>query len=621
MKARGPIVQLLRKILTRREKRNLILLFAASVVTAAFELLGIGSILPFITLATNPEAALQSRYIHFVYDLLGSPSATQFLLIVGIAVIIVTVLGNICMAGTMYAIVRYSTMREYSFSVRLLRQYLRRDYAFFLDINTAELTRNILGEVSRAVSEALMPALESASKLIVTVAITVALFFLNPFMAAIALTVFGGGYAGIYLLVRPRLNRLGAERLAANRRRYKAIAEVFGAIKEVKLIHSEEEFTMNYAHSALIHAKRDAVNRVVSQVPRYAVEPIAFTALVAMVLYLTQRFGGLSTALPMVTAFAFGGYRLMPALQIVFSGASRLRFGLPSLGILVKDLANEPTAARTAGPVALKQPRAADGLPSRQAQGKVKKLCLSKVTFTYRNQHSPAIDDVTLQIPAHTSVAFVGRTGSGKTTLLDIMLGLLRQQSGMVSVNGVDIDDETLPQWQARLGYVPQQIFLSDDTVARNIAIGVPVDKIDREAIVRVSKMAKIHEFILEHLPRGYDTEIGERGIRLSGGQRQRIGIARALYRDPEVLMLDEATNALDDATESTVMDAINRLAARKTLVIVAHRMTTVRKCNVIHVLDHGRIVASGSYQELLQTSPAFQELIGSNDRERPADE
>jgi ATP-binding cassette subfamily C protein len=303
--------------------------------------------------------------------------------------------------------------------------------------------------------------------------------------------------------------------------------------------------------------------------------------------------------------YAFAGYRLLPALQVIFQGATHIRYSTAALEEVHQMV--RLVDARIADPDAFADVDALEALPFRD------RIRFEDVGFAYATS-GPVLQDVDLEIPSRASVAFVGPTGAGKTTLIDLLLGLLTPTSGRITVDGTELDAATRPRWQARLGYVPQAIYLTDDTVARNIALGLPDERIDPAAVRRAARLAQVDAFVEQELPRGYETVVGERGIRLSGGQRQRIGIARALYHDPDVLVFDEATSALDGTTEDAVYGAIRDLVGEKTVVTIAHRLATVREADRIFLLDRGRLAAAGTYPELLRESALFRAMAREGD-------
>ena len=332
--------------------------------------------------------------------------------------------------------------------------------------------------------------------------------------------------------------------------------------------------------------------------PRHALEALAIGGiLIVTLVLLTTESGEFSRVFPVLVLFAFAGLRLLPAIQKLYSNVASLRFSGPALDALYADL--EPTRAAVAVPLVTK----GEPLPLRQ------RLELRNVTYTYPNAERPALSNLSLTIPAKSTVGFVGSTGAGKTTIVDVILGLLEPQKGEIVVDGVSITSENYHCWRQSIGYVPQHIFLADESVAANIALGAPPNKIDMQAVEEAARVAELHDFVIRELPQEYQTKVGERGVRLSGGQRQRIGIARALYHDPDVLLLDEATSALDNITERAVIDAVRNLAHRKTILIIAHRLTTVRICDELFLLERGRLKAQGTYSDLRKADREFRQM------------
>jgi ABC-type multidrug transport system fused ATPase/permease subunit len=405
-------------------------------------------------------------------------------------------------------------------------------------------------------------------------------------------------YAAVYWIIRGRLTRIGTQKAVAAQDQFRALTEATGAIKEIKLLNLERVFLERFKRPNLVMARSVATQSVLAVTPNYAMETIAFGGILGVVVAVLATGGKLSQVLPLVGVFGYSIMRIKPALQIAYASISQIRFNEPVLDRVYeefKDLQLEPGAETQKKPAAVGKLRARE------------RLELREITFQYPGAPRPLFENVSVEIKAGSSVAFVGLTGSGKTTLVDILLGLLVPDSGVLAVDGMSVTDENRSQWQANLGYVPQQIYLSDDTVSRNIAFGV--DDVDIVAVKRAAHTANIDEFISAELAMGYETKVGERGVRLSGGQRQRIGIARALYRDADVLILDEATSALDMITEAKLFKSIRDSARTKTLIIVAHRIPTIRDCETIFLMDRGRIVASGTYDELLASSDQFRAM------------
>jgi ABC-type multidrug transport system fused ATPase/permease subunit len=444
----------------------------------------------------------------------------------------------------------------------------------------------------------IVPAMQVVAKSIAAVAVMLLLCFIDPLLAVLTGIVLGGSYSLTYLATRRQQRLIGRQRLAANKDRFEILAEVFGGIKEIKLLGREEEIVRRFEAPSYRFAISAVRNAIAAQLPRFGLEAIAFGGIVLMVLYLLGTGQRFQEILPILGLYAFAGYRLMPALQQIFLAVTTIRFNVAALEHLLEDLPSvpaEPLEERSAPPVPLRE-----------------SIRLEGVTFCYPTAKAPLFSGLDLEIRAGTSVGFVGATGSGKSTLVDLVLGLLRPDQGRIVVDGVALTDENVRGWQRTIGYVPQAIFLANDTVARNIAFGLPDEEIDFGAVVRAAEAAAIDSFVEHELPEGYSTVVGERGVRLSGGQRQRIGIARALYRDPQVIVFDEATSSLDTVTEEVILQSIAGLARTRTILAVAHRLSTVRSCDRILFLEAGKIVATGTYDQLLTSSPGFRALAGA---------
>ena len=589
-------------LLTPRERRNLYLLFCAVLVMAGLEVVSVGSIMPFLQVAADPASVHENAYLSWAYETVGFANTNSFLIALGLAALAALVVSNAFIVFTTWVLFRYVWGRNHSLSRRLLRSYLYRPYEYFLTRNSAELGKNILEEVKEVTGSMLLPALRGGAKGVVALFIIGFLFFVDPVVAGMVTGILGLAYAGVYYAVRDRLDRTGAERVEANTKRYQFVSEAFGGIKEVKLRGKEETFLDQYDDPSKHYARVQAHYRVIKWAPRYILEAVAFGGIILIAVYLIAVQENIRQVIPMLGLYAFAGYRLMPALQQTFKGIASARFNIAALENIHEDLQKRADAAphvsmngtadTTESPLTLDD-----------------RLALEDVSFTYPGAEEPAIKDLSLEVPAHTTLGFVGKTGSGKTTTVDLILGLLRPQQGIISVDGTPLRNDNVRRWQQDIGYVPQQIYLADDTVARNIAFGVPEENIDRDAVRDAARRAHIHDFITGELPNRWQTVVGERGVKLSGGQRQRIGIARALYHRPSVLVFDEATSALDQATEASVMEAIYALEGYHTILVIAHRLSTVKRADNIVMLERGRKVGEGTYDELTQQHSKFRSM------------
>ena len=583
-------------LLTRRERRQLYLLVGFSIIDGILQIVGIASIMPFLAVVTDPAAALDNRWLSLAYDTFGFATTESFLIFLGVGVLLAIALSNGASAATTWFSVRFSWMLGHNLSRRILRDYLYRPYEYFLNVNSNALGTKILSEVWEVINSVILPGIKVVSNAITALLIVGLLLVVDPVLALAAAVVLGGLYGAIFLGVRNTLSRLGSDRVKANRSRYQAVGEAFGGIKDVKILGKERTYLQRYVGPSHAYARSKSTSLVIKQVPSYALELIAFGGIILIVIYLLATGGNLATVLPVIGLYAFASYRLKPALQSIFSSMTSIRNGKASLDSVLDDL-------RPRGSVRAIDRSDVEPLPFEH------ELELRDIVFRYPGSNELLFDHVGLGIRANTSVAFVGATGSGKTTLVDILMGLLTPQEGQMLVDGQVLDEDRMRAWQNNIGYVPQHIYLSDISIAWNIAFGVPEDQIDMGAVERAAKVANIHDFIVDELPQGYDTVVGERGVRLSGGQQQRIGIARALYRDPGVLILDEATSALDGVTEQSVFAAVENVRQAKTVIMIAHRLSTVRDCDVIYMLDHGEIVAKGTYDELLDTNRTFRTM------------
>lgn len=597
------MIQLLRQVnglFNRRERWQLGVLAVVLVVRAGIEMVGVGSIAPFMEVVANPSVVQENEWLRWAYVELGFESVRSFLVAMGVAVIGVLLVSNSISALAVWAMLRFTWSMNHRLSNRLLLGYLAQPYSFFVERNSADLNKRILSEVQTVANGILTPMLNILARSLVVIALATLLIVLDPGLAVVVVLVLGGAYGIVFTSVKAKQRRLGRRRVDANEVRYKITGEAFGGIKEVKVLQREKAFASRFAGPSWTYSRTTASNRTIAQLPRYLFETIAFGGIILIVLYYLQAGEGLDQILPVVSLYAFAGYRLMPELQTLFAGVTAIRFNQAALDDLTEDLqrfdlSSEQAAARSEG----------EAVPVPQLQEAIK---FDGVTFYYPEATEPALDALTLTVERNRTVGLVGMSGSGKTTLVDLLLGLYTPDSGQILVDSIPLREGTVGSWRRQVGYVPQHIYLCDETIAGNIAFGVPAAEIDQDRVEQAARIAHLHDFILT-LPGQYETIVGERGVRLSGGQRQRIGIARALYHDPDVLIMDEATSALDGATEDAVMEAIKDLSGRKTIILIAHRLTTVEDCDRIYMLENGRVVVSGTYDELVLQSEAFRTM------------
>lgn len=577
------------------ELKKALLLLVMTLIMAIIDMIGVASILPFIAVLTNSEIIETNKFLNIIYNysnIFGVKTDNQFLFFLGICVFFILVISISFKSITSYFQVRFTIMREYSLTKRLVEGYLHQPYTWFLNRHSADLSKTILTEAGRVINKGLSPIINLITQIIVTFSLIILLSIVNLKITLIISTTLVISYILIYILNKNLLKKIGEKIFKANEKRFISLTEAFGATKEIKVSGLEQAYLNKFTVPAKTLAMNNALEAILNQLPRYILEIIAFGGMILFVLFLMSQSSDITHIIPLLALYAFAGYRLMPSLQLIYSSFSQLQVVGPPLESIYNDLRKlEPKIKNEEKNII-----------------KLKKnLSLNNVYFNYPNSKKKSINDLSLIIPAFNTVGIVGSTGSGKTTTVDIILNLLEAQQGTLKVDGQIINKFNQRAWQRSIGYVPQQIFLIDDTIEANIAFGVKSEDINQKAIKRVARIAKLEDFITNQLPLKYKTKVGERGIRLSGGQKQRLGIARALYHNPQILIFDEATSALDNLTEQAVMKSINSLRNEITIILIAHRLSTVKQCDKIFYLEKGKIKAQGTFNELMKISNEFR--------------
>ena len=566
-------------------------------IMAFIEMLGLASILPFIGMLSNPDILNTNKYLGEIFNYaknFGVDSENEFIFFLGTFVFTLLIISLIFKASTTYLQVRFNSMCQYNIGRRIIEGYLNKSYSWFLNRNSAELGKNILTEVSTVVGNGLSPLLNLVVQSIMSLTILTLLIIVDPKLALIIGLILCLAYLIVYKSLLNIINLKSQERFNANQWRFTAVSEAFGAVKEIKLSGLEQTYIDRFSEPAKSLAKNQASLQVIGKLPRYAIEAIAFGGMLLIVLYLIAQSKNFTDAVPIIALYVFAGYRLMPSAQQIYISATQLRSIIPALDALYKDIASLEKPVKKIGEKILFN----------------KSINLRNINFNYPNNEKLALKKINLKIQSGTKVGIIGTTGSGKTTLIDLILGLLEPKDGKIEVDDKVINKNSLRSWQSLIGYVPQQIYLADDTIAANIAFGENPKNINLNDIETATKIANIHEFISKELPLKYQTKVGERGIRLSGGQIQRIGIARALYRKPQVLVLDEATSALDNITEKSVLDKLNNFGNNVTTIIITHRVTSIKNCDNIYIIDKGEIKAEGTFDKIEKENSLFNNRI-----------
>ncbi|TVR29706.1 MAG: ABC transporter ATP-binding protein [Spirochaetaceae bacterium] len=591
-------LRLLWTVFSRAERRKFVILCLMLLMLALLEVVGIGSIAPFLAVAAQPELIETNRYLNWAYTTFGFDSHRAFFVALGIAVAGFIVVRNMFNALTDYAKARFAHGRGHTMARQLLARYLGHPYIFFLNQNSADLSKNVLSEVQTLMKGFLIPFLDGLANLVIAALIIGFLIAINPAVSGVVAVVIVLMYGGTYGLIRSRLYKLGKQRIKANRERFKATSEALGGIKDVKMLGKEKVFVDRFSGPSRRMATLLARKKILGAVPKYFLQSIMFGGIILGVTLVIATQDDFAALIPLIGVYAYAANRLQPAFKNMFKDLAQLRSHQAVVELVHKHL-NVDHAER----LPKFKLREIQPLPFER------RIALQDIRFRYPDTDEDVIKEQSLEIQKNSIVGLVGPTGCGKTTLVDIILGLLPPTAGRILIDDTPLDETNMRNWQVNLGYVPQHIYLSDDSITRNIAFGIPDEDIDTDAVRRAAHIANLGDFIETELPRHYDTVVGERGVRLSGGQRQRLGIARAVYTDPQVLILDEATSALDGLTEDAIMDAIHSLTGTKTIIIIAHRLTTLVECDTIFMLDKGRITARGNYQELLAQNSRFQRM------------
>lgn len=581
-------------MLTPAERRSAVALLGLMLIGMVLETLGVGLIVPTLALVTQRDFAVHYPALQPVFQILDNPSQ-QSLIIGGMLALVVTyIVKATFLAFLAWRQTRFLFGMRARLSQQLFTVYLCQPYTFHLQRNSAKLVTNAVTEVVQFIHSGMIPGMLLLTESLVVIGLCSLLVVVEPVGAVIVLSVLGAVSFGFYRLTRSRITRWGKARQQHDSLSMQHLQQGLGGVKEAKLLGRERDFLTQYRIHSTESARVGGLMYTLQQLPRLWLEVLAISGFAILVISMLAQGRALEAVLPTLGLFAASAFRLMPSINRVLGAVQSLRYGLPVIDVLHKELS-------------LVIPKTVD--TQRSAMPFHGILEVSRVTYAYPGSAEPALKDISLVIQPGESVGFVGASGAGKSTLVDILLGLLTPSTGEIRVGDKDIH-ENLRNWQDQIGYVPQSIFLTDDTFRRNVAFGLPNEQIDDAAVRRAIRAAQLEEFA-NSLPDGLETLVGERGVRLSGGQRQRIGIARALYHDPAVLVLDEATSALDPVTEESVMQAITALQGAKTIIIVAHRLSTVAHCDRLYRLHEGGVVEERISTTMVHNQPRLEVVPG----------
>ena len=564
---------------------------------SVFEILGVASIIPFMALVGDMSQLEQNTFFAEVYSQSGVASESQFVFYIGLCVLGLLFVSMIISIFTTWGLSMFANKIGTEIADRLYTYYLQKGWLFHASGSSAQLTKKIATETMRVTGAVLVPLMQMNSKVVLSLLMSLSIFFYDPKVALIGLSIFAISYFFLFKGVRNRLNKNGIAISEVNEERFRLMNEGFGGIKDLLLMGRDNDFINRFNRSGKTLAYSQGTNAALAQAPRYFVELLAFGSMIVLILYLiASHNGNLGMILPILSVYAIGIIKLLPAFQQIYSSIAIIKANIPAFESIQQDLHDS-----------LHKESKSQQFEQNNLNPK-HSISLENITFTYPNKEEPALNKLDMLIPSNSVIGIVGPSGSGKSTLIDILLCLIEPDNGNLKIDDEIINSQNRRSWQNTIGFVAQTIFLSEGTIAENVAFGIPEKQINLSQVQKVLKLAHLSDFI-STLDQGIYTKVGERGVQLSGGQRQRIGIARALYHNAEVLVFDEATSSLDGITEKMIMEAIHNFSGKKSIILIAHRLKTVKKCDKIFFIDKGRVADQGTYQELVENNKHFKDM------------
>ena len=582
--------RILNSLLKKRQRRIIMVLIVLMMIAGVLDVFAVVSIVPFLGIAANPDIIDSSTVLGTFYDFTGGISRKSFLVILGMIVLVCLLVTNGINAFLTWAQLRVVAGVNASLGTRLLKHYLSQPYSFFLERNTAHLQSYVHISVGQLAQLALTPLLVIIQKSISVSLIVLTVIIVDPIVALVCSVIFCVFYGTIFWTVNKKLTHLGKVFAETSRQRYQIVSEAFGVVKLTCLLHLENKMTQRFGPAAQKGSRSSATQDMIAAIPRFALEAVVLTLMFGLVLYLISTTDEFTEVLPIIGFYALALFRIMPNVQAIYANITMMKSYWPLVNRIYHEFRSGTQITR---------PSTEEDMPSIFATPVEPFISLQNVVYQYPSGHEAVIRDVSLTIRRNTTVGICGQTGAGKSTLVDVIIGLIRPKEGLLLVNGICVDESNVEEWYRHIGYVPQENYLLDASIAENVAIGFAKNNIDLERVSRACRQANIASFIAS-LPEAYETRCGENGIRLSGGQKQRLGIARALYRDPEVIVFDEATSNLDSETEQAVMSALDNLSHSHTLLLIAHRLETLRFCDQVIEIGDGVITAQGTFEEIV---------------------
>lgn len=594
--------KLIRKLfwlLTAQQRRELYFLQVLVVVMSLVEIIAIAAIAPFMSMIGDISVLEKNGILRDVYQFSGIDDPLQFGFLFGVMLLLILLVSALISMFTVWRLSLFATKTGTEIADSLFAYYMRKDWLFHANSSSAQLTKQIANETQRVTNGVIQPLMQMNARVVLIFAMSTAIFIYNPQVALSGLAIFTVAYLFLYKTVRKRLHLNGSNVSKVLSLRYKLMNEGFGGIKDTLLMGRGQDFIDRFELSGKSLAYSQGTNTALTQVPRYFMELIAFGSIIGLVLYLFKFYeGDLGAILPVLSIYALAGFKLLPAFQQVYVSIASIKASLPAFEAIEADLAEAKRASSTLY----------DNNLSGNKWSPHQKIVLSDAQFSYPGKNTPVLNGLSLTIPVNKVVGIVGSSGSGKSTAIDCILGLIQPDKGELKIDDEKVEPLGIRAWQNCIGFVSQSIFLTDGTIAENVAFGIADSAINRDQVKKALRLAHLLEFV-DQLENGIETKVGERGVQLSGGQRQRIGIARALYHEAEILIFDEATSALDGITEKIIMDAINDFHGTKTIIMIAHRLKTLRNCDIIYMIESGSVIDQGSYDFLLENNPMFKKM------------
>ena len=576
-------------IFDKKQKLQSVLLCIGLFVGALLELVGVSFITQLVTLISNPEKIHSNEIMQYCYDFFNMTSDRQFFLFVVIALIFVYLIKNLYLLWINYVQYTFVFNNQLRLSGRLIDCYLKKPYTYHLDNNSAEMVRNVMLDSERFF-QMLLSIFLTLSEILVSALLCVFLLIVDP-VITISVVAILAVFTGLYLILfKGKAKKYGKTNQIYDGKMHQSINQALGAVKDIKILHREKYF----ADSFLAYGKKKMIavrnNNVLGQFPKYLIETVCIGTVLLVLVFKIYKGEDLNTMIPQLAAFAIAAFKLLPSVSKINNYANLIVFLKPSVDLIYRDIkdtedmVNYEIADESGNIIEIND----DGSQNKDTCYVADKISINNIVYRYPHTDRDVLNGISFEIPLGKSIGFIGESGSGKSTLADVILGILTPTSGTVMYGNMDVHKHPL-KWSKKLAYIPQSIYLCDDTIRNNVAFGIDEDKIDDEKVWKALREAQLEQFVKSQ-PDGLDSMVGERGVRISGGQRQRIGIARALYDNPEILVLDEATSALDTGTESAVMEAIDKLSGTMTLIIIAHRLTTIKNCDYVYKVENGNI-------------------------------